>query len=288
MRSLTQVLPAPMKRRLKQSFYRWQWRVSRAVYSYTSDDLGEALAQLGVRAGDALIVHSGFRRTSGFRDDVGAVIDTLRDTVGPDGHLVMMSMAYRGSTERYTKAGHVFDVVRTPSAMGIISEKFRRMPDVRRSLNPFHPVLVCGPKAAWLVTDHDKGAYSCGKGSPFERLLKMDAAVLFLDAPFRSLTFMHYVEHMFKDRLPVPLYTDAPGRMAVRDLAGREREVAQYYFHPAARARRRFEDLETELTRRGSLKRRRIGNTELRLVTLRDVVEGATHLMNEGGGLYAD
>ena len=59
---------------------------------------------------------------------------------------------------------------------------------------------------AWLTADHEKALHSCGKGSPFERFLTLEGKFLFLDAPYSSLTFMHYVEDQFRERLPVALY----------------------------------------------------------------------------------
>ena len=62
-----------------------------------------------------------------------------------------------------------------PSRMGILSEMFRRQKDTRRSLNPAHPVLAAGPLASWFVEGHEECAYSCGPGSPFEKLIEKDA-----------------------------------------------------------------------------------------------------------------
>jgi aminoglycoside 3-N-acetyltransferase len=276
-----------LKRRLRPLYVGGQRAVARALFSYSSSDLAAAVRALGVETGDALLVHSGFRPTSGFTESPGAVIETLRHAVGPAGHLLMMSIPYRGSSQRYAEQNAVFDISRTPSAVGLISELFRRRDDVRRSLNPLHPIVACGPLAAWLTLDHEKTRYSCGRGSPFERFVQLNGKFLFFDAPFSSLTFMHYVEDAFAERLPVALYDPAPATLRVRDAAGREFGVEQFFFSREARSRRNFPAIERALRQQGALRSTRVGNSRLLLTAARDVVDCARRLVEQGPGFYS-
>jgi aminoglycoside 3-N-acetyltransferase len=257
-----------------------------ALFAYTPEALEKAIRALGVNEGDTLLVHSGFRRTSGFSGSPNDVIDCLLRTVGTRGNLLMMSMPYRGASQRYAASNPVFDVLRSPSAVGLISEVFRRRDGVLRSLNPLHPVLATGPLAAWLVADHDKTAWSCGKGSPFDRFQKLNGKFLFLDAPYRSLTFMHFVEDALQEHLPVRLYDETPAVVRVRNAAGEERQVRQFFFSQEARDRRDFRPIEERLTRDGRLKTARIGNSRLIKVDARDVVDCARALVADGTGFF--
>ena len=94
--------------------------------------------------------------------------------------------------------------------MGVITEVFRHTPGVVRSINPAHPILAWGPAASWLIADHENTLYSCGKGSPFEKLVHIQAKALFFDVSLRSMTFFHYLEDLFQDTLPVKLYEEMP------------------------------------------------------------------------------
>jgi aminoglycoside 3-N-acetyltransferase len=257
-----------------------------AWFAYTPEALEKTIRDLGVNEGDSLLVHSGFRRTSGFSGGPSEVIDCLLRVLGPRGNLLMMSMPYRGSSQRYAAGDPVFDVVRSPSAVGLISEVFRRREGVLRSLNPLHPLLAYGPLAAWLVADHDKTAWSCGKGSPFDRFLKLDGKFLFLDAPYRSLTFMHFVEDALREHLPVRLYDETPAVLRVRDAAGEERPVRQFFFSQEARDRRDFRAIEERLKREGRFKTARIGNSQLIRVDASDVIDCARALVAEGTGFF--
>jgi aminoglycoside 3-N-acetyltransferase len=275
-----------VKQGIKPLYLRGQRLVARTLFAYSPPELAAAIRSLGIGTGDSVLVHSGFRQVSGFTATPGDVIETMLNVVGGDGHLLMMSIPYRGSSQRYAESDPLFDVVRTPSAVGLISEIFRRRADTYRSLSPLHPVVAHGPLAAWLVADHDKSAYSCGKGTPFERFLGVGGKFLFFDAPYGSLTFMHYVEHMFRDRLPVDLYDAAAVCIRVRDAAGRECSVRQFVFSEAARARRHFTPIEERLRADGLLREVRVGNTRLLSVAASDVVDCAARLIDQGTGFY--
>jgi len=280
-------LARQVKQRVKPFYLRGQRLMARTFFSYSPDALEAAIRSLGIGAGDSVLVHSGFRPTSGFTAMPADVIESMLRVVGADGHLLMMSIPYRGSSRRYAESNPVFDVMRTPSAVGLLSEIFRRRGDVRRSLNPLHPIVVHGPLAAWLVADHEKSAHSCGKGTPFERFLNLDGKFLFFDAAYTSLTFMHYVEHMFRHRLPVNLYETDAVSIRVRDADGHELMVRQFVFSDAARDRRNFAPIEAQLRHDGFLRTARVGNARLLSVTARQVVDCAARLIDRGTGFYS-
>jgi aminoglycoside 3-N-acetyltransferase len=198
----------------------------------------------------------------------------------------MMSIPYKGSSQRYAEGSPVFDLARTPSAVGIVSEVFRRRPDVHRSASPLHPVLAAGPLAAWLTSDHDVLPHSCGPGTPFERFLNLDGVFVFLDAPFSSLTFMHYVEHLHRHTLPAGLYHAEAAVVKLVDLSGHERLVRQFYFSKAARAHRSFAAVERALVEEGTMRTARVGGSRLLRVRAKDVVAAADRLVARGEALY--
>ena len=273
MDKLKRALPTRLKAYLKPWYRRGQQYAARALHAFGPDELASTLRSMGITAGDTLFVHSGLHHLSGFTGNADDIIDILTATIGPAGHLMMMSMAYRGSTEAYADQAPLFDVLRTPSAMGMISEVFRRREDVHRSASPFHPVLANGPKAVWLTADHDKLLYSCGPGSPFERFYKLAGKCLFYDASFESLTFMHYVEHRLQAHLPVSPYSDQARAMSVVDASGRQLQVWHYLYQKAARERRSFSAVEKALTTSGALNSSKLGNSTVMLVDSQAVVE---------------
>ena len=275
-----------IKRWIKPYYLRGKVHIAQTFYGYGIDKFDAALGRVGIGMGDALMLHSSFAKTSGFRGRPAEFIECLLSRLGDDGHLLMLSMAYGGSSERYVSGDPLFDVCTSPSALGVMSELFRRRPDVLRSLNPLHPVLAHGPLAAWLTIDHEKIPRSCGAGSPFERLLTLHGKFLFIDAPFGALTFMHFVEDLLRDSLPVALYGETPATVRIRDREGGEHSVRQYYFSAAARDRRNFAKISTRLEQGGHFRRTRVGRTELLCVDAAPIVVCAQALCASGEGFY--
>ncbi len=275
-----------LKQRLKPAYFGGRRAVTQALFGYDANAFGAALGALGIATGDTLLVHSAFLRDSGYTGTAGEIVDALIAQVGDDGNIVMMSMPYSGSSERYVATAPVFDVARSPTALGMIAETFRRRAGVLRSANPLHPITAYGPLADWLTADHDQSAYSCGRGSPFERFLSLDGKLLFYDASYSSMTFMHYVEAHFRARLPVALYDDEPVALTIRDRDGRERRLRQYFFSREARERRHFAPVEQALRDSGALREATVGRSALLCVGARDVVAAAGALLDVGTGFY--
>jgi aminoglycoside 3-N-acetyltransferase len=232
------------------------------------------------------MMHSSFNSFTGFRGGPKEVIDCLLTIVGPQGHLFMVSMDYTSSSYDYLMAGNVFDVRKTGSRMGLISEVFRRRKHVFRSANPLHPVLAWGPKAQWIVSGHDELMYSCGPGSPFEKMIELNTKLLFFNVGFEYCTFEHYLEDRFKESSPFPIYYPNPLAAIVVDEEGKRKSLKTYVFEPEASRRRNSSVLKDALLRGGFLKQARIGNTKLMLVKTSDALKCAVGLVEQGARFY--
>lgn len=283
---LSRYLPREQKHALKAAYNRFKSRAIRLLASYTPAQLEAKFRALGIARNDAILMHASFGQFTGFRGEPRQVIDCLLSIVGPDGHLFMMSMGFTSSGYDYLKSGKPFDVRRTVSRMGIVSEIFRRRDGVLRSANPLHPVLAWGPRAAWVISGHDQMPHSCGAGSPFEKMLELDTKVLFFDVSFGVFTFANYLEDRFKDSAPVPVYHPEPFETSIIDGNGQEQRVKTYVSHREAIRRRNFQVLANALIRDGLLRQERIGNTRLMLVKLTDALKDAARLVDQGTHFY--
>lgn len=253
--------------------------------SYDAAQLRAALRRLGVRDGDALMLHSAFASHHGFDGTIEQLTDVFIEALGPRGHLLMVSLPYRSSTLEYLQRLRVFDVRRAPSMMGLVSEYFRRRPDVLRSLHPTHPVLVHGPDAAWYVDGHERSLYPCGPGTPFEKLAERDGIVAFFNVPFATFTFFHHLEYLVSAHLPFALYTDEVFEVPVLDRHGEPGVVKTRAFTREAIGRRRFEVLEQALRARGVIATVKVGNTRMEAIRVRDAI-ACTHEMRARGELF--
>lgn len=276
------VVPPRARIVLRRTLHDFERAAANLLFRYGVDDLAAALRRVGIRRGDSLLVHSGFRRISGFTGTPRDVLESLLAATGLEGNLLMMSMPYRGSSFDHLRADPVFDVRRTVSEVGLLTEIFRRRPGVLRSLHPTHPVLALGKDAPWLVRDHETAETPCGRGTPFGKLRELGGKVLFFDVPFGTFTFIHHIEDLLAERLPFAVYREDPLPGRVIDDAGTLRVVPTRVFSEEAVRRRRPKVLERRLGRRGLLRRARVGRTRLMLVTCEDATREALAMAEAG------
>ncbi len=281
-RTVLSSLSPAQKSRIRGWYRKSQQQLVRRFLSYDATALTECLRKMGIRPGDTLMVHSAFGPLLGFRGSPNALIDVLLDAVGEEGNLLMVSMSYSGSSAEYLRTLPYFDVQKTISLMGLVSETFRRRPAVVRSLNSTHPVLAFGPKAEWIVSGHENCPYPCGPGSPFEKLLKLNGKVLFYGASVRTFTFYHYLEHLVKEELPFPLYEGQPFEAQVIDHRGQIRIVTTYVFSQEAIPRRRPDKLFAELMKRKQWNKARLGNTPIVLIDVSHALSSTLDLAKRG------
>lgn len=122
--------------------------------------------------------------------------------------LVMPTFSFLNSTDETIKyyQEHVFDVKKTVSKMGLLTELFRRKKGIYRSLHPTHSVSAYGPLAEELTKNHHLCDTICGIGTPFEYMANNDTLILGIGTrPFRVLTQMHSAEHIMGKNFPVQI-----------------------------------------------------------------------------------
>jgi aminoglycoside 3-N-acetyltransferase len=161
------------------------------------------------------------------------LLDLLLRLAGPERTLAMPAFFF-GTAELYNREYYRknprFDVRRTPSQMGLVTELFRRWPGVKRSLHPTHSVCALGPFADELVATHHLSPWPCGDLSPFGIMGRRTTVILGLGTEYyRSLTQVHTMEEILGDQFPVPRESEGPVRV---ELIDRARKTIPYEMCP--------------------------------------------------------
>lgn len=176
---------------------------------------------------DVLMVHSSVNHVVPmFTGTPLDLLQTLVDFCGPHRTLAMPAFyfgdpAVGDVVASYARQPH-FDVRRTPSQMGVVTELFRRSRGVRQSLHPTHRVAALGPLAEALTAGHESAGSTFGPGTPFDFMATHQTLILGLGKPFEVLTQVHHVEDVLGDAFPVPSDT-ARVEVTLRDERGQER-----------------------------------------------------------------
>jgi len=154
----------------------------------TRELLLEGFRTAGARLGGTIMVHTSYKSLGGVDGGVDTVIDTLRGCVGTSGTVLFPAFNFQSWTET-----HYFDILETPSRMGIITEVARLRPDAKRTPHPIYSFSVLGPRADEFAAAEDKEAY--GPNSAFALFHKTNGTILSIGLDFNNTFSMHhYVE----------------------------------------------------------------------------------------------
>ena len=170
---------------------------------YTREKLIKDFSELGIEKEDTLFIHSSFKSLGGVDGGAGTVISALEDIIGQDGLILMPSFNLLPSREERTES---WDVEKTPSTVGWLTEFFRQMPGTYRSDHYSHSVAARGKGAKAFVADHLRcdgyqspwdyppWGKTYGTHSPMFRAYKANAKLLMLGVDYQTSTYIHLVE----------------------------------------------------------------------------------------------
>lgn len=234
---LVRRLPKPVRERVRATriLYRSaRYRVRERVHPIriTRADIEGTLRELGLKRGDAVFVQTEMSALGTVEGGPDTAIAAFRSIVGEEGLIAMPAFPNRGISYEYLRQHPVFDVRTTPSQMGAITERFRRMPGTVRSIHPTHSISAQGPGAGELVGGHERAETPFGEGTPFARLIQRNAIQVFFGSGVRPMTMYHAFECLREP--PFPFDTFMPERVAVRciDAAGQELEMTTLVHRP--------------------------------------------------------
>jgi aminoglycoside 3-N-acetyltransferase len=183
--------------------------IARTPAPRTRRSLATDLTELGVAAGDTLLVHASLSALGWVNGGTVAVLQALMDCLTEAGTLVMPAH----SSELSDPAGWsnppvpsawwpeirqtmpAYDRRRTPTyAIGRVAEAFRTWPDVERSPHPAVSFAAWGRQRQAVTADHDLD-FGMGEDSPLARLYDLQAKVLLLGVGYGVNSSFHLAEY---------------------------------------------------------------------------------------------
>lgn len=155
---------------------------------YTVRDLYEIFESLQIRKGDVLCVHSQIfnlgKPLVSKEDFLKIIIRVLEKIVGNSGVLIMPAFSYSFCRNEE------FDVVNTPSTVGLLTEHFRKSDGVLRSPHPIFSFSVWGNRKEEYV---DIGPDAFSLDSIYGKMLRDNGKIMMLGAN-KGYTFYHLAE----------------------------------------------------------------------------------------------
>ncbi len=206
------------------------------------NEIAAALREMGLKNGDKVLLHSSLLSLGKVDGGPEAVIDAFLEVLGKEGTLLMPIFG----------------------SLGILTEIFRNRPDAVHSPCPVGTVAAIGADAEALCKDHWQAATAHGKDTPFTRLADMGGYVCLMGVDQDRNTSLHSVEAL----LELPYLCDT-----TRTFETPEGETVtktwKYYPGP----HRDFIGVDRFFRESGAMKITRIGNSQVRLIKSRDLLD---------------
>lgn len=245
--------------------------------------LAHDLRNLGVRPGQCLLVHASLRRI-GAEGGAGTVTDALRDALGPEGTIVVVTATPDNSTTsrahlaatgdmgrigrwRYRRKMPAFNPATTPSTgMGALAEYIRTSPHALRSGHPQTSFAALGPEAGEITRYHAEDCHY-GERSPLAVLYEIGASILLLGVGYAACTALHLAEYR---------YTMPPPTRRYRCVVERNGRRRWWSYKDVVLDDQDFAELGEDLDERPDhVARGPVGGAESRLIPLRKAVDFA-------------
>jgi len=165
-----------------------------ARIDYTCGDIKTAYERIGVKRGATVLLKTdmlylGYFESRRKEDILNAHFKVLAELVDLDVGTIVVST----SSTFLCNTDIPFDLKKTPSERGILTEYIRNMNGAIRSFHPFMSYAAIGRNAEMICGNVSRNAY--GPGTPKERMLELDTLYVSMGlTPNLTCSIVHYIE----------------------------------------------------------------------------------------------
>lgn len=187
--------------------------------------------ELKISKGSIVFIHSSVDNLN-IKFDTLRLLEILLETVGEEGTLVFPCWHFTYRAEDYLRSGKVFDVRRSPSALGMLSEMARRYPGAKRSLHPTNSIVTIGKNAEAIVGSHHLDMYPCGEKSPYYLAMQMGGIIAGIGVNANFMSFVHCPEDVMKQQFPIKTRLDEVFEAKIKKEDGSVETIKTLAAHP--------------------------------------------------------
>ncbi|MFM7386964.1 MAG: AAC(3) family N-acetyltransferase [Bacteroidota bacterium] len=274
----------------KQFFREWQ-RKKRSSKLKKQAQLGQGLSReqliqdfnrAGIHSGNQLMVHASLSKMGYIEGGAETVVDVLKEIVGMEGMILMPTSPIARLQLDYVSENPVFDVLRTPSAMGKISEVFRTSDGVVRSYHPTEPVAAWGAKAYEYINEHTEKNTPYHWNSPYGKLIQHGGKIVYIGVTLDNAgTHLHTLEDTID--VGVPVYYPQEFKLPVIDYDRKEIIIATKLHNPEYSKKRRCDELLPIFLHEGVYREVQIGKAKTLVFDAKKMFDVMVTAFNERG-----
>ena len=228
----------------------------------TKEQLVEQLKAIGISSGADVLVHSSLSKIGYLEEGPKTIVDALLEVVGAEGTLLMPTSPNNVFQLNYIRNTPFFDVRNSPSKLGAITEYFRTLPGVIRSVHPTEPVSAIGPLAEYYTSEHFGELTPYTKNSPFYRLSEKGGTILYVGVTLANAgTNLHTLEDAVDD-FKYPVYHEEVFDFEVIDYEGNKQKVKTKVHDPTYSKKRKCDELIPMFMKEGAMEKVKVGQAE--------------------------
>jgi len=203
------ILPAGAVAQLRRAKWEKERRRVASLSPLTETEFTKTLlSDLDLKTDDVVYVHSGMDGLN-LAFPFYRILFLIQNVIGSGGTVVFPTYPNHPiSSYEYLLQGKPFDVRRTPSYTGILTEFARRQRQAVRSLHPTKSVCAIGPAATELTATHQESPYPYDTGSPYYKLIAHQGKIVGLGVTTNYISFGYCVDDAMKEKFPVKVYHD--------------------------------------------------------------------------------
>jgi len=219
---------------------------------FTKQKLIADFKKIGIKSGDSVLIHSSLSKIGFVIGGPKTIVDALSEVVGESGTVLFPSFPAKGRNKTHLEEQPFFDIKKTPSQMGSITEYFRKLPNVYRSFHPTDAVCAKGPLAEYFTNSHFGQLTPYNEFSPFRKLCDKKGKILMLGTTLNgSLTNFHILEDAVDFKYPV--YDEKTFEVKMIDAEGKEHWMKTKVHNPVYSAKRDGDSIKPLFEREGVL-----------------------------------
>ena len=258
-----------LKKNQRRKYLATQKKTSTVI---TIEKLVSDLQKIGLKKNDVIIVHCSLSKIGYVKNGSADIVDAIEKVVGVEGTLLMPSFPAKGRNKDYLESNVVFDSRNTPSQMGVVTEYFRNLPNVKRSFHPTDPVCARGPLAEWLTNSHFNQLTPYNASSPFRKLCECNGKILMLGTTLNgACTNLHTLEDAVDFKYPV--YFEKIFEVDMIDENGNHHRMKTRVHNPVYSAKRNNDELKPLFEKEGVLMNGKIGEADSMLIDAKKLLE---------------
>ena len=210
-------------------------KINKLYYTkkYNTDDLINVMKSMGLKKDSIVFIHSSMTEFYNYTGSAEELIERIIKEIGENGTLLMPAYP---KNQKFNEEVD-FDVLKSPSGAGYLSELFRKRAGVMRSINLQHSVCAYGKLADYFTNEHHLSLTTWDERSPYYKMSQMDTLVFSFGLPYFLGTMIHCTESIL--RLKYQYFSEFFKKQTMYTYKNEKGEISEhkYLTHDFARKR---------------------------------------------------